>query len=120
MQENDERFIDVKKVRQDIRLQINKMKLEKPAAAKSLEDYFFKRGPIDEMVDFGKTFDIDSVIKVYPGGPNGPRPEDNPDHYSDWFIRNQPEELIYDGVPDMRDIGVRYTTSWSRQTQEED
>ena len=93
----DKRFIDADKVRKDIRLYINKMKVEKPAAAKELEDYFFKRGPIHESVEFARTFDIDKIVKYYPGSPKGPRPEDDPDHYSDWFIRNQPEELLYDG-----------------------
>ena len=29
-----------------------------------------------------------SQIKFYPGSPKGPLPEDDPDHYSRWFIEN--------------------------------
>lgn len=51
-------------------------------------------------------FDLNEV-KIYPGSDKGPRPEDDPDNYSRWFVENQPKS-IYDGqVTDYADIGAK-------------
>lgn len=47
-------------------------------------------------------------IKIYPGSPKGPRPEDDPEHYSKWFVENQPEWIYEGGVKTFEDIGVKH------------
>lgn len=72
------------------------MRHNNPVAAKRASDMLLKRDEIDDLVegkndnDFG---DIDEIVKIYPGSPKGPLPQDDPDHYSEWFMRNQPEIL---------------------------
>lgn len=63
----------------------------------------------DEIME-EKIDDIDKIVKFYPGGPKGPRPEDDPEHYSAWFLRNHPDEYIYGkgNIPNYHDIGVRW------------
>ena len=34
-----------------------------------------------------------SVVKLYPGSPKGPHPDDDPEFYIEWYIRNLPKEL---------------------------
>ena len=97
------------------------MKIRDPAVGKYYEDFLFKRNWIDESFD--KKYDnIDEIVKFYPGGPNGPLPEDNPDHYSEWFFKNQPHDLIYgegeNGQPkivDYKDIGVKWKWVWQKK-----
>jgi hypothetical protein len=50
------------------------------------------------------------VVKFYPGSSKGMEPEDDPEFYSEWFMRNQPNDLIYGkGVnPDYRDVGAKW------------
>lgn len=75
---------------------------------------------MDEMLEFN--CDIDKVVKYYPGSPKGPLPEDDPKHYSEWFVRNQPTELIYGKgqMPDFKDIGAKWKFVWSKKTLDED
>lgn len=48
-----------------------------------------------------------SEVKIYPGSDKGPEPGDDIEHYSRWFIENQPKS-IYDGKPiDYADLGVK-------------
>lgn len=74
------------------------------------------------MVEAGlqDKYDIDKVVKFYPGSLKGPLPEDDPDHYSEWFMRSQPEDLIYaNKVKNFRDIGVKYKLCWSKDLNED-
>ena len=67
------------------------------------------------MLERLKTTDYEKHIKYYPGSKKGPLPSDDPDHYSNWFMQNIPEEIIWpDGNVDYRDIGVKYQTTWKR------
>lgn len=40
-------------------------------------------------------FDPEKYIRHYPGSPKGPLPADDPKHYSQWFMRNQPTEILF-------------------------
>ena len=71
----------------------------------------FKENEFDKPL----TFDPEKVIKYYPGSSKGPLPEDDPEHYSEWFMRNQPEEIYGKGVtPVYRDIGVKWKFAYSK------
>lgn len=99
------------------------MKVVNPRAAKAYADFFLKRNDIDDMVEGkGEQYDIDKIVKFYPGSPKGPEPGDDPEFYSEWFMRNQPEHLIYEGEDrkNYHDIGVRYKYIWNKQVQDPD
>ena len=74
-----------KKLTQQLRREINRLKITDPEAAKEYEKYYFERNEIDEVLN-GEP-DLNEV-KVYPGSHKGPYPEDDPEHYSQWFIEN--------------------------------
>jgi hypothetical protein len=61
------------------------MKLADPEKAREFEEFVFKRNEIDDVLM--KPIDP-SEIKMYPGSEKGPLPEDDPEHYSRWFIEN--------------------------------
>ena len=64
--------------------------------------------------------DVDKIIKFYPGSSKGPLPQDDPVHYSEWFMRNQPVQEIYGTTrTDFRDIGVKWRFVYSKQGKEE-
>lgn len=69
------------------------MKMVDPKKAKEFEEYMFKRNEVDEIM--ASNYNLDDV-KFYPGSEKGPRPEDDPDNYSRWFVENQPKQ-IYNG-----------------------
>jgi hypothetical protein len=56
------------------------MKVRDPAVGKHYEDFLLKRNWVDEEMET-KIDNIEEVVKLYPGGPNGPKPEDNVEHY---------------------------------------
>jgi hypothetical protein len=85
-EEGDQRIINPKKIEKSIRAEINAMKIRSPAVGKYYEDFLLKRNAVDEGMELD--VDISKIVKYYPGGPNGPEPEDNPGHYSEWFFRN--------------------------------
>jgi hypothetical protein len=70
-----------------------------------MRKYFFQKNELDEIAL--SKMDL-SEIKIYPGSDKGPLPEDDVDHYSRWFIENQPKS-IYEGkkVVDFSDIGAK-------------
>ena len=76
------------------------MRISNPTVAKNAEKLFLKRNEYDDLVegkndnDFG---DLDEIVKIYPGSPKGPLPTDDPEHYGEWFLRNQPEILNQEG-----------------------
>jgi len=51
----------------------------------------FKRNEFDDMM--AKPLDF-SDIKIYPGSDKGPLPEDDPEHYSKWFILELAKEHL--------------------------
>ena len=66
-------------------------------------------------------YNIDEIVKIYPGSPKGPLPEDDPEFYSKWFMRNQPEDIIYPKKPiNYRDIGVKYRMIWTKSVDEDE
>jgi hypothetical protein len=65
-------------------------------------------------------YNIDEIVKIYPGSPKGPLPEDDPEFYSKWFMRNQPEDLIYTKTKNFRDIGVKYKMIWNKNVNEDE
>lgn len=90
----DPREFDVAAFKKGLKKEINALKVRNPAVGKYYEDFILKRNYVDEALEF-KVDNIEDVVKIYPGGPNGPNPEDNREHYSEWFFKNQPHELIY-------------------------
>ena len=67
-------------------------------------------------MEYEKTIDWDKVIKYYPGSKKGPLPEDDPEFYTDWFMRNYPKEVLHpDGSePDYRAMGIKIRSTWKR------
>lgn len=118
--EGDERIINPKRIEKTIQAQVNEMKIKNPAVGKYYEDFLLKKNKIDEDLDFD--VDISKVVKYYPGGPNGPLPEDNVEHYSEWFFRNQPSDIIYgkDKITSYKDIGVKWRWVWQKKVLDED
>jgi len=81
--------------------------MQDPEAAQDYKEQIMDKNEIDEV--FTKKIDgIEDIVKIYPGSEKGPNPEDDPEFYSDWFIRNQPKELYNGENPDYQDIGVRW------------
>ena len=116
----DSRVANINKIKQDMRAETNALKIREPAVGKYYEDYLFKRNDMDEALELN--CDIEKVVKYYPGSPKGPNPEDDPEHYSEWFIRNQPDDLIYGkgNIPDYKDIGAKWKFVWSKKVLDED
>lgn len=106
--------MNMSKFKRDLKSEINAMKIKDLALGKHYEKVIFKEE--DELDDL-KSIDIDKIIKFYPGSAKGPKPEDDPDTYSEWFMRNQPEKLIYDQdqFQDYRDIGVKWKYVWNKK-----
>ena len=93
----DPRYFNAQKFKRDVKTYLNKLKLTNPEKAKQEAEFLFKKNWLDEIVDgtLKDLPDIDEIIKVYPGSPKGPRPEDDPEHYSKWFMRNYPVEHLH-------------------------
>ena len=116
----DARLADAKKIKKDIRREINEMKIKDPLTAEYYDKKFLQRNEIDEQFEDDISPEkLLSVIKYYPGSAKGPNPEDDPEHYSDWFMRNQPvDELYPDDVgknTSFEDIGVKYKFVWNKK-----
>jgi hypothetical protein len=45
-----------------------------------------KKNIVDDI--WAEEVDVKSMVKYYPGSEKGPEPEDDPEHYSKWFIEN--------------------------------
>jgi len=101
---------------------VHALKAKEPALGKEYEEYFFGEDkewnepleiPLEEM---------GNIVKQYPGSPKGPEPKDDPKHYSEWFMRNQPDDLIYgkDQPKDYSDIGVKWKWVFSRRAIDEE
>lgn len=88
-----------------LRQEINQLKMSDPEKAKEYEEFLFKRNEYDDLI----TAQVDlSEVKLYPGSEKGPRPEDDPEHYSRWFIENQPKAIYKDEIHGFEDLGVKH------------
>ena len=98
------------------------MKIREPALAAYYEEKLFKRNEVDDILEEDWShINLDEIIKFYPGSAKGPNPEDDPEHYSEWFIRNQPNKLLYgEEHPDYHDIGARYQWQTHQKYLDED
>lgn len=95
------------------------LKIKNPDLAKEYENYLFNDTEEDKQMEL--THDPSSIIKFYPGSSEGPLPEDNPKHYSEWFIRNQPVEALYgkDAQPDFSDIGAKWKFITNKRVEQD-
>ena len=96
-----------------MRAYVNSLKVEDPEKHKELKEKWFDNNyyaDTHEMKVPEGFHDDGKIVKFYPGGPNGPDPADNKEHYSDWFMRNHPDELVYGkrDYYDYPDLGVRW------------
>lgn len=87
-----------------IKHEINALRMTDPEKAKEFDEYIFKRNEIDEVIK--APVDV-SEYKEYPGSEKGRYPEDDPDHYSRWFVENQPKAIYGDKPRDYSDIGAK-------------
>ena len=55
-----------------------------------MKKFYFEKNMYDEIANMKMD---ESEFKEYPGSEKGPRPEDDPEHYSKWFVENQPSFL---------------------------
>lgn len=69
-----------------MKAQIETLRLEEPETAEKLKDFVFNSCDIDQEWAKGP-IPLDE-IKFYPGSQKGPDPEDDPEHYSQWFVKN--------------------------------
>ena len=106
----DERIANPNKMKRDLRAYVNSLKIEEPQKYQELKKKYFDDNYFADLHQMKVPGGIENIVKLYPGGPNGPKPEDNVEHYSDWFMRNHPDELIYGKRDeyDYNDLGVRW------------
>lgn len=101
---DDPRYPSEKLLEKQLRKEINRLKLEDPQKAKEYEEFLFKRNEFDEAI----TAQVDlSEVKIYPGSEKGPRPEDDAENYSRWFIENQPKKIYQGEHHEFEDIGAK-------------
>jgi len=114
----DKRVADINKIKRDLRSHINSLKVNDPLLAKEYQRVLFEKDELDTPPEI----DPLTIVKYYPGSPKGPKPEDDPKHYSEWFMRNQPIDALYgkNASPDFRDIGARWKYVFSKNEIEED
>jgi len=72
------------KIKRDLRAKINKIKITDPLLGQKYDDALLQPNEFDEAPEE----DVMELVKYYPGSQKGPRPEDDPKHYSEWFMRN--------------------------------
>lgn len=81
--------LNPKKLAREIRNEIKAYKIREPELAQEMEDWIFKENEVDHALN---DCEIDeSEIKAYPGSDKGRKPEDDPEFYSQWFVKNQPK-----------------------------
>lgn len=106
--ELDPERLNPKKLAKEIRAEIKAYAVREPELAAELEKYVFEENEVDEALNSNEVTDAD--IKYYPGSDKGPLPEDDPEFYSNWFVKNQPKAWR---ESDLREIGVskRFVTA---------
>ena len=62
------------------------MKKVDPEKAQSMKEFFIDNNLVDRAEYLLKTDDITKYVKVYPGSPKGPKPSDDPERYTEWFM----------------------------------
>lgn len=70
----DPRMANKRKMKQELRQEINRLRLEAPKTAKEMENFVFKENEWDKPLDFKP----EDYIKYYPGSSKGPEPGDDP------------------------------------------
>ena len=93
-----------KLLEKQLRNEINLLKIQDPEKAQEYEEFLFKRNEYDEAI--AEEVDI-SEVKIYPGSEKGSQPEDDAEHYSKWFIDNQPKSIYRGERHDFADIGAK-------------
>jgi len=78
---------------------------EDPVSAEILRNYIFDKE--DEVAEAWASKLDPSEIKIYPGSPKGPNPEDDPFTYSQWFYDNQPKSMYPNGPSTGREFGMK-------------
>lgn len=106
----DPRVANPNRMKRDLIAYINSLKLSDPSKHQRLKEEWITKNEYADLHEVKVPGGIENVVKFYPGGPNGPLPEDNKEHYSEWFMRNHPDELIYGKADyyDYHDLGVRW------------
>ena len=115
-QVGDPRLPSIAKMKRDARAEVAALKSKEPELGREYERQLFGPDPVwDEPLGVPLE-ELDNVVKEYPGSAKGPEPEDDPKHYSEWFMRNQPEDLIYgkDVERDYSDLGVKWRWVYAR------
>lgn len=71
--------------------------------------------------EFDKEYkNVDEIVRFYPGSEKGPLPEDDPEHYSKWFVQNQPFKEIYgEEEPTLRELGVQWQWLFTKKKVDE-
>lgn len=89
-----------------VRKELNLLKIEDPKRAREYEKFMFERNEYDDLIADNDSLDM-SEFKVYPGSAKGPNPEDDPEHYSQWFVENQPKSIYQGEHCDFKELGVK-------------
>lgn len=119
--EHESQNFNLEMFRKTLRARVKQLKIERPLIAKELEEHFFNEElEMKKQIEFSKTIDWKKHTKYYPGSKKGPDPEDDPDHYLEWFINNYPKDVLHpDGSePDWRAMGIKIRSTWQRQAEE--
>ena len=82
----DYRDLNENRLRQSVVNEFNRLKIVDPYKAQQLQEKVLKKNENDKLFD--KIDNIDEIVKIYPGSDKGPKPEDDPEFYSEWFIKN--------------------------------
>ena len=84
----DARLANVDKIKRDLKSQINGMKINDP----ELGEYYDRlvKGLEEDYTEFvmPEGQNILDVVKFYPGSSKGMAPEDDPEFYTEWFMKN--------------------------------
>lgn len=102
----DPRYPSEKLLVKQIKRELNILKMQDPEKAKEYQKLILEKNQVDR--DYSMQLDL-SEVKTYPGSIKGPLPEDDPEHYSRWFVENQPKSLVSgtNANYDFSDLGVK-------------
>ena len=97
--------IDQTLVESQIKEKLDEYEKEDPVSAELLRNYIFDKE--DDVAEAWASKLDHSEVKIYPGSPKGPNPEDDPFTYSQWFYDNQPKSMYPDGPGTGREFGMK-------------